>query len=194
MEDTIGLKRRKKFIQFPEIVDPKQQWEDFIVNLRKNNRMERIESKRKDRIKSKVWDDHDLVEIESEIQRLFKLFGGTDQSDTFDYIINYFLHCNNSWDLLDIYVLFRSITANDENSKEFQQKFIEISMLQKYEEDLNEFSDIKNINQIFWFLINLTSWDLKWKFYENVLRTNLWKIILSFCSTDHKILALETLQ
>ena len=175
MEDTIGLNRRKKFIQFPELVDPKHQWEDFIVNLRKNNRMERIESKRKDRIKSKVWDDHDLVEIESEIQRLFTLFGGTDQSDTFDYIINYFLHCNNSWDLLDIYVLFRSITANDENSKEFQQKFVEISMLQKYEEDLSEFSDMKNINQTFWFLINLTSWDLKWKFYENLLRTKLWK-------------------
>ena len=53
-KDIIGMNRRKKFIQFPELVDPKKQWEDFIVNLRKNNRMEKIESKRKDRIKSKV--------------------------------------------------------------------------------------------------------------------------------------------
>ena len=53
-KDIIGMNRRKKFIQFPELVDPKKQWEDFIVDLRKNNRMERIESKRKDRIKSKV--------------------------------------------------------------------------------------------------------------------------------------------
>ena len=55
MEDTIGMNRRKKFIQFPELVYPKKQWEDFIVNRRKNNRIEIIESKRKDRIKSKVW-------------------------------------------------------------------------------------------------------------------------------------------
>ena len=53
-KDIIGINRRKKFTQFPELVDPKKQWEDFIVNLRKNNRMERIESKGKDRIKSKV--------------------------------------------------------------------------------------------------------------------------------------------
>ena len=54
-KDFIGMNRRKKFIQFPELVDPKKQWEDFTVNLRKNNRMVRIDSKRKDRIKSKVW-------------------------------------------------------------------------------------------------------------------------------------------
>ena len=54
-KEVIGMNRRKKFIQFLELVDPKMQWEDFIVNLRKkNNRMERIESKRKSRIKSKV--------------------------------------------------------------------------------------------------------------------------------------------
>ena len=55
MEEIIGLNRRKKFSKFSKLVDPKKQWEGFIVNLRKNNRMERIESNRKDRIKSKVW-------------------------------------------------------------------------------------------------------------------------------------------
>ena len=152
MEDKIGTERRRKFLQIPEILEVKSQREQFFVNLRKQNRSKKIHNKRKAKLSALQSTENEHVDVYSEIQNLFKYFGGWETTNQFDYICYCFLEWQASDDLIQIYTLLRNITAYNDNFSEFSNKLTHSVMVHKYLKDFTQNNEHNLSLQIVCFL------------------------------------------